>query len=140
MSRVRLTISCQSELSYVHAACLAAIGRSEWIVAGIAETRITCQELLDESLFAVSPVRVAIVLASTRQGFTEATLHGATFGNEPFQSARLRQCVGQLATVISQEIGDGAVRSIDQTLDLMPRLFDPSHDVRSPVNRVAVAG
>ena len=140
MSRVRLTISCQSELSCVHAACLAAIGRSEWIVAGIAETRITCQELLDESLFAVSPVRVAIVLASTRQGFTEATLHGATFGNEPFQSARLRKCVGQLATVISQAIGDGAVGSIDQTLDPMPPPFEPSRDVSPAVNRIAVAG
>jgi len=140
MSRVRLTISSRAELSCVHAACLAAVNRSQWIVAGIAETRITCQELLDESLFSVSPVRVAIVLASPTQGFTEATLHGATFGNEPFQSARLRKCVGQLATVISQEIGEGAVRSIDRTLDLLPRLFDPSHDTGPPVNRIAVAG
>ena len=140
MSRVRLTISSRSELSSVHAACLAAINRSDWIVAGIAETRITCQELLDESLFALSPVRVAIVLTSPRQGSTEATLHGATFGSEPFQSARLRKCVGQLATVISRELGDAAARSIDRTLDLLPRLFDSSHDISPSVDRMAVAG
>lgn len=84
-------------------------------------------------------MRVTIVLASTRQGFTETTLHGATFGNEPFQSARLRKCLGQLAAVISQEIGESAVRSIDRALDLVPRLFEPAHDISPPINRLAVA-
>lgn len=109
MSRVRLSIGSRLTLPHMHAACLAAINRSEWIVAGVAETRITCQELLDEDVFALSPVRVAIVLAATGQGFTEATLHGATFGSEPLQSARLRKCVGQLAAAIDREISDTAL-------------------------------
>lgn len=140
MSRVRLTIASRLAVPHLHAACLAAINRSEWIVAGIADTRITCQELLDESFCALSPVRVAIVLVPIRPGVTEATLHGATFGNDPLESAHLRKCVSHLAAAVNREIGDSALRPIDRALELMARPFDHPREMPSHVSRVAVAG
>lgn len=106
MSRFRLTVGSKLALPHVHTACLAAISRLGWTIAGIAETRITCQELVEESVPALSPVRVAIVLAAEGDEVTEATLHGVSFGYEPLQSARVRECVQQLLGAIVREIGE----------------------------------
>lgn len=105
MSRYRLTIGSKQGLSRVHAACLAAIARLNWTVAGVAETRITCQESMADDTSALNPVRIAVVLAADENDATEVTLHGVSFGYEPLQSARVRERVVQLVAAIDREVG-----------------------------------
>ena len=141
MSRFRLTIRSQMALSNVHAACLVVIRRSDWIVAGIADTRITCQETLEETS-PLSPVRIAVVLAAAGPGSTEATLHGVSFGFEPMQSERVRERVGMLAAAIKREMSEAAV--LQPPFDLAATaLSRPQADTRGevlPLRQFAVAG
>ncbi|MFO1112391.1 MAG: hypothetical protein U1E38_09160 [Rhodospirillales bacterium] len=103
MSRFRTSAISNLPQSKAHAICLAAISQLEWNIAGVARTRIACQELVLPDNTALCPVRIAIVLSPTSEGTTELTLHGVSFGYEPLQSARVRERVEQLLAAIEDE-------------------------------------
>jgi hypothetical protein len=123
----------------VHTACLAAISRLGWTIAGVAETRITCQELIEEGVSALSPVRVAVVLAAEGDEVTEATLHGVSFGYEPLQSARVRERVQQLLCAIVRELGEATLVEprVEKLSPTLPQRVEAAGD-RLPLLRVAV--
>lgn len=103
MSRFRTSTISNLPQSKAHAACLAAISQLEWNIAGIAQTRIACQEAILSENTTLCPVRIAIVLSPTNECTTELTLHGVSFGFEPLQSARVRERVEQLLAAIKHE-------------------------------------
>jgi len=103
MSRFRTSTISKLPQSKAHAVCLAAISQLEWNIAGVARTRIACQELVLPDNTTLCPVRFAIVLSPASEGTTELTLHGVSFGFEPLQSARVRERVEQLLGAIEDE-------------------------------------
>ena len=103
MSRFRISIISNLTQPEAHAVCLAAISQLEWNIAGVAQTRIACQESMLSDTTALCPVRIAIVFSPTGEGATELTLHGVSFGYEPLQSARVRERVEQLLGAIEHQ-------------------------------------
>jgi hypothetical protein len=141
MSRFRVTIAPSVTLGLAHGACLEAISRLGWNIAGIADTRITCQESLATDSAVLSPVRIAIVLSAERQDSTMLTLHGASFGHEPTQTARVRDCVERLMGAIEHEVRRHV--AIDTpTLALTAPVHRPLPQAvahRSPLNAITFA-
>lgn len=105
MSRFRTSTISNLTQPKAHAVCLAAVSQLEWNIAGVAQTRIACQESVLSDNTTLCPVRIAIVLSPTSEGTTELTLHGVSFGYEPLQSARVRERVEQLLAAIEEEAG-----------------------------------
>lgn len=105
MSRFRTSMISNLTQPKAHAVCLAAISQLEWNIAGVAQTRIACQESILSDNTTLCPVRIAIVLSPMSEGTTELTLHGVSFGYEPLQSARVRERVEQLLAAIEHETG-----------------------------------
>lgn len=102
MSRFRTSITINMPQRKAHALCIAAYSHLGWTISGVAQTRIAGQEGVLPAASPLSPVRIAVILGEQTDGWTELTLHGVSFGCEPLQDARVRDCVAQLLAAIEQ--------------------------------------
>ena len=105
MSRFRTSITINMPQKQAHTLCRVALSHLGWTISGVAPTRIAGQEAMLPATSTLSPVRIAVILGEQGDGSTELTLHGVSFGCEPLQDARVRDCVAQFRAVIEQQAG-----------------------------------
>ncbi len=103
MSRFRTSITINMPQKQAHTLCRVALSHLGWTISGVAPTRIAGQEAMLPATSTLSPVRIAVIFGEPEDGGTELTLHGVSFGCEPLQDARVRDCVAQLLAAIEQQ-------------------------------------
>ena len=107
MSRYRTSFVLNLDRESARAVCADAIDEIGLLLGEETEARITARERAQDTSPAVSPVRIAVSLASEeagervgKQDATEVTVNGANFGGEPLQAVHVRSQVERLVRAI----------------------------------------